>query len=72
MHFSPQGPGPLRFIGSFLAVVALIGPIKSVLAFPASAAAPHSKRALDIPGLGVELEISQIVYNPKGKKNMRI
>ncbi len=68
MHFTPQGPGPRRFIGSFLAVLALIGPINSVLAFPASAAAPHNKRALDVPGLGVELEIAQIVYDPKGKK----
>ncbi len=68
MHFTPQGPGSLRSISSFLAVLALTGPIHSVLAIPASAAAPHNKRALDVPGLGVELEIARIVYDPKGKK----
>ncbi len=58
MHFTLQGSDPRRFIGSFLAVLALIGLINSVLAFPASAAAPHNKHTLDVPGLEVELEIA--------------
>ena len=68
MRFTPPGSGSLHSTSSFLAVLALTGPIHSVLAIPASAAAPHNKRALDVPGLGVELEIAQIVYDPKGKK----
>ncbi len=68
MHFAPQGPGSFRSISSFLAVLALTGPIHSVLAIPASIAAPHKKRAFDVPGLGVELEMARIVYDPLGKK----
>ncbi|KAL8910952.1 MAG: hypothetical protein Q9171_003819 [Xanthocarpia ochracea] len=68
MYFTPEGRGSFRSVSSFLAVLALTGPIHSVLAIPASVAAPHTKRALDVPGLGVELEVAQIIYEPKGKK----
>ena len=54
---------------SALAALALIGPIHSVLAAPPSSnTAAKAATALDVPGLGVELEITQIQYDSLGKK----
>ena len=71
MHLSPQGPGPFGSIRSVLAAVALTGSIHSLLAAPSPPPSidisPRAANALDVPGLGVELEVGRIQYKPTGK-----